>query len=232
VVAQGRFDWGVIFVAVLESAERPPALTGTVEERGTDQPTVRDVDLADQLAALTAADPAFTEAGLWARAEGIFTALHAAWAAQDLRPVRPYVSDALANYLQYWVDAYRAQGLANAVLGARITGWEVARVIRDRRYDAVTARIWATGHDGTTEKATGRVVGGSRQRERPYSEYWTFIRGAAVRGAPRTEATCPSCAAPLAITMAGHCDHCGVHVTSGEFDWVLSRIEQDDSYTG
>ena len=32
--------------------------------------------------------------------------------------------------------------------------------------------------------------------------------------------------------MAGHCEHCGADVTSGEFDWVLSKIEQDDAYTG
>jgi hypothetical protein len=32
--------------------------------------------------------------------------------------------------------------------------------------------------------------------------------------------------------MAGECEHCGAKVTSGRFDWVLSEIEQDDSYTG
>jgi hypothetical protein len=32
--------------------------------------------------------------------------------------------------------------------------------------------------------------------------------------------------------MAGACTHCGAHVTSGEFDWILSKIEQDDSYRG
>jgi hypothetical protein len=32
--------------------------------------------------------------------------------------------------------------------------------------------------------------------------------------------------------MAGACEHCGAHVTAGEFDWVLSKIEQDDTYRG
>jgi hypothetical protein len=32
--------------------------------------------------------------------------------------------------------------------------------------------------------------------------------------------------------MAGECEHCGAKVTRGEFDWVLSKIEQDDSYMG
>jgi ferredoxin len=30
--------------------------------------------------------------------------------------------------------------------------------------------------------------------------------------------------------MAGSCTHCHAKITSGEFDWVLSRIEQDESY--
>ena len=32
--------------------------------------------------------------------------------------------------------------------------------------------------------------------------------------------------------MAGSCGRCEAHVTSGEFDWVLSKIEQDDAYRG
>jgi hypothetical protein len=32
--------------------------------------------------------------------------------------------------------------------------------------------------------------------------------------------------------MAGHCEHCEAHITAGEFDWVLSRVEQDESYQG
>jgi hypothetical protein len=31
--------------------------------------------------------------------------------------------------------------------------------------------------------------------------------------------------------MEGNCAYCGALVTAGDFDWVLSRIEQDDSYT-
>jgi hypothetical protein len=32
--------------------------------------------------------------------------------------------------------------------------------------------------------------------------------------------------------MAGNCSHCKARVTLGEFDWVLSRIEQDEVYGG
>ena len=42
--------------------------------------------------------------------------------------------------------------------------------------------------------------------------------------------SCPNCGASLDINMTGHCAYCKAKVTSGEFDWVLSRIEQDEVY--
>jgi len=36
----------------------------------------------------------------------------------------------------------------------------------------------------------------------------------------------------MAVNMAGQCEHCHARVASGAFDWVLSRIEQDESYEG
>ena len=58
------------------------------------------------------------------------------------------------------------------------------------------------------------------------------MRSAARKGAPKSDPTCANCGAPLHVTMAGECEHCGVHVTGGEFDWVVSKIEQDDTYRG
>ena len=71
-----------------------------------------------------------------------------------------------------------------------------------------------------------------RSAPRRYSEYWTLIRSARARGTPRLDPNCPGCGVPLILNMAGECEHCGAHVTSGEFDWVLSKIEQDEAYRG
>jgi hypothetical protein len=32
------------------------------------------------------------------------------------------------------------------------------------------------------------------------------------------------------VNQAGACNHCRAEVTSGDFDWVLTRIEQDEAY--
>ena len=60
----------------------------------------------------------------------------------------------------------------------------------------------------------------------------SLIRGSGVRGAARADKQCPNCGVDLAINMAGNCPSCQAKVTAGQFDWVLSRIEQDEAYQG
>jgi uncharacterized Zn finger protein (UPF0148 family) len=231
-VTGGRFDWSVEAIATESLESRPPALTGTVEEQGTGLSTVIQPGLDAHFAQLRSDDPSVTEHALAVRLRLIYEELNTAWTNLDLRPIRPYVSDNLYDYLQYWIRAYESQGLCNVLEEMRLTRTEIVKVVRDRWFDAVTFRIWGAGRDTTIRVATGELVGGRPDEDREYTEYWTLIRGAGVRGAARTDRACPNCGAALDVNQAGACEHCGAHVTRGEFDWVLSRIEQDDSYTG
>jgi Tim44-like domain len=230
-VPTGRFDWCVSRIPVETTERTGTSLTGTVPERGTDNPTIRDPGLPANSAALLADDPAALS-GFEARLQLVFAELNAAWAAQNLRPARPYLTSELFGTMQRQVETYLSQGLVNLVDGARIVRWETVKLARDARHDALTVRLFGAGSDYTYRKATGEVVGGDKSSDRPYSEYWTLIRGSKVRGAPRADKSCPQCAGPLDVGMEGNCEHCGALVASGDFDWVLSAIEQDDSYRG
>ena len=180
-----------------------------------------------------ATTPRVTQEALTARLQLIYGELNAAWSRLDLTAARPYVSDGLFDYLQYWIAAYEKQGLRNVLEGMRIVEWKTVKVVRDRHYDSLTVRLWGIGprHHGARRRPGrwSRAIPGATAL---YSEYWTLIRGAGVKGAPRADKSCPNCGAPLDVNMAGQCEHCGAKITSGEFDWVLSKIEQDDSYTG
>lgn len=228
-VGKGDFDWQVTRIEVKERDARGPMLTGTTEEVGTDLPTVVAPDVQKQYNALRARDAALIWKGFCARVERIFDEFQVAWSSQEPMRVRPYLSDNLFQLQLYWIAAYKKAGLRNVTENARISGIHLARVVSDRHYDAITVRVYASSLDYTID-GEGAVVGGSKTRERQYSEYWTLIRGASRTGAPRTEPVCPNCGAGLDINMAGHCKHCRAKVTSGEFDWVLSRIEQDEAY--
>ena len=53
---------------------------------------------------------------------------------------------------------------------------------------------------------------------------------AIAKAAARRPTACPNCGAPLDINRTGNCNQCQAEITSGDFDWVLSKIEQDDDY--
>ncbi|MBE7447696.1 MAG: TIM44-like domain-containing protein [Kofleriaceae bacterium] len=232
VVDNGRFDWLVERVTLRHAREQPPTLTAEVPERGTDLPTYIAPGLDAAWLELLHDDPALSDVSLIARLHHVYSTVNGAWAAGDLLPARGVLSDGLFDYLQYWMTAYRAQGLRNVLEGMTLTHHQLARLTRDRWFDALTVRIWGTGKDYVVRTDDGSHVRGSRSRPRRYSEYWTLIRSAARRGPTRADPACGNCGAPLVVTMAGGCHHCGAHVTAGEFDWVLSKIEQDDSYRG
>jgi predicted lipid-binding transport protein (Tim44 family) len=232
VVSGGRFDWSVESIDLIRIEERPPALTSDVQEVGSNWPTISHPALNARWGELAREDPEVTQAALDARLRLIYEELNAAWSRRGLGSARPYVSDGLFDYLQYWVSAYERQELRNVLEGMRIVEWKTVKVLRDRHYDSLTVRLWGSGRDYTVRQGTGDVVTGDPKHDRFYSEYWTLIRGAGVKGTPRSDKSCPNCGAALDVNMAGQCEHCGARITSGEFDWVLSKIEQDDSYTG
>jgi len=233
VVDNGRFDWLVSQTKLVRSVELPPKLGGYAPELGTDQPTLVAWGFRQRFEAFLDQDEALTQAAIEARIHKIYDTLNIGWVARNLEHVRPYLSDGIWDYLSYWLDAYRRQGLINCLERMELESLEFVELRRDRYYDALTVRIFASGYDYTVrENDDDEVVGGSRTMPRRYSEYWTLIRGAGVSGEAHSDGGCPNCGAPLRVNMAGSCEHCSAHLTRGEFDWVLSRIEQDESYVG
>jgi hypothetical protein len=231
-VDTGQFDWIVEGITVKSRETRGPMLTGDTQEEGNRLETLVDENASARFAELSARDPQFQWPAFQARVGLIFQRMQAAWSNRDWTAVRPFVSDNLFQMLGYWIEAYRRAGLRNMTEDARIESMDLARITADRFYDAITIRVFASSKDFTVRDSDGAIVGGSRSRTRSYTEYWTLIRGSGRQGTARTDPNCPSCGAPLAVEMAGTCRYCQAKVTSGEFDWVLSRIEQDEVYQG
>jgi hypothetical protein len=231
-VDTGAFDWTVTKIVLTAREPRGPQLTGTVPETGTDLPTITDPTLQADLQKLKARDPSFDPNGVGDRVKLIHREMNRAWSERDWQRARGFLSDELFQMQLYWIETYRRAGLRNVTENARVTRLVPCSVRSDRWYDALTLRLYATGLDYTVQDSEGRLVGGSKSQERRYSEYWTLIRSAGVKRAAGVQPNCPQCGAALKVTMAGQCEYCQSKITSGEFDWVLSRIEQDDSYSG
>ena len=230
-VGGGRFDWNVAYLSSVAKELRGPLLTSDVVEVGTEDPTIVDPQAVPRMRALEQRDPSFNWEAFTNRVGHVFRELQVAWSGRDPARIRPYVSDNLFQSMMYWIDLYVQSKCRNMNDNARILRLELANVLTDKVYDSVTIRVFASGFDYTISD-DGRVLSGSRKRERTYSEYYTFIRGTQRTGPARSDQNCPNCGAPLDISMVGNCRHCSAKVTAGEFDWVLSRIEQDESYSG
>ncbi len=230
-VGTGQFDWLVAAIALESRRERGPQLTGTTPERGTELPSIVDPAAPTRWAAIEQRDPALDWRTLEARIQTVFREMQVAWSTGTWDRARAYVSDNLFQSLSYWMQMYAQQKLRNVTENAGITKVEIVRVTTDAFFDAITVRLWASGLDYTLD-AKDKVVAGNKSKERAYSEYWTLVRGVSRRGAARSDGKCPNCGAELKINMGGECEYCRAKITTGDFDWVLSRIEQDDSYTG
>lgn len=218
----------------------PPSLAGGVEA-GTQLPTVFHPELAAHKRALIARHPDFDQAAFERRASQIFLKLQEAWSALRWEEARPYETDALFSVHRFWIERYRRFKLVNRLGDVSIDRITLSRVDMDAFYESITIRIGARMKDwmeelGDDGKPTGKVVGGDPRRSRVFSEYWTFLRAVGStpkKGEADDAAHCPSCGAPLdRVSMAGICGYCDSKITGGDFDWVLSRIEQDEAYVG
>ena len=231
-IESGEFQWYVREVALLTREAKGPLLTSDVPEVGTDYRSVVQPGLDNIRVAFEKNNPDFSWGAFQARARLIFDELQAAWSTLDWDRARPHETDSLFQMHQYWIDAYRRQHLHNKLDQCVITAMQPVKITEDKFYNAITMRIGAQGYDYTAD-ANGRVVAGSTTNLRRWSEYWTFIRNRSAKPASaRADLNCPNCGAPLKVNAAGICEFCGGKITSGEFDWVLSRIEQDESYQG
>jgi hypothetical protein len=231
-IDSGEFQWYVRNIALLSREARGPLLTETVPEVGTDYPSVIQPGYENVRAEFERNNPEFSGEQFLARARLIFDELQAAWSTLNWERARPHETDNIFQMHQYWIDAYKRQHLRNALDQCRITGMQPVKIKEDAFYNAITLRIWAEGYDYTVD-SSDQVVSGSKTSLRRWSEYWTFIRNRQAKPAPaRADLNCPNCGAPLKVNATGICEFCGGKITSGDFDWVLSKIEQDESYAG
>ncbi len=218
-VTNGSVDWVVANV-------QPAAFVGFGADPllGVAAPTP-----ADGIASLRAGDAAFDLNAFLVRVKAGFMALQDAWCKQNLEAGRGFLSPGAYFAWRAQLETMAAEGRRDVMEKLSISAIEPVRVIHGRVFDDLTVRISASASDYEVD-AQGRVVFGDRS-VRPFMEEWTFQRSVGVattNKAGTLENTCPNCGAPLALTQIGECRYCKAAVTSGRFDWVVSRIEQED----
>ena len=233
-IAGGEQDWQVVRL----TGTRPEPVSGPVGESGgvevgTNLPTVVDPGFHAEMRALKMRDPAFDWTAFRVRARAIFMKLQEGWTKRDEAVLRPYELDHVFDAHRIWLQRYREEGVRNVLEDTRIDKWEVAKISHDAWFDVIVVRIFASMID-FHETDDGKLLSGNRTRRRTFSEYFTFVRRTGAAGRKVLNPLhCPQCGAPLDnVSRLGICGYCDSRITTGEFDWVLALITQDEEYDG
>jgi len=188
--------------------------------------------IPEGVATLTAADKDFSLGVFEGRVKTAFLALQDAWCKQNLDAGRAFMSPGAYFTWSAQLETMAAEGRRNVMENVSIRAVQPVRIVHGRVFDDLTVRVSAAAADFEVDNQ-GKIVFGDRS-VRPFMEDWTFQRsvGVATSNKPGTlENTCPSCGAPVSLTQIGECRYCKAAVTSGKFDWVVSRIDQEDEGT-
>ena len=161
VVTGGRFDWSVGAIDLLRIEERPPALTGTVAETGTDLPTVFHPRLAARWAELLRDDPARDRGGARRpRCALIHAELNAGVdGARPRAASAPTSRTGCSTTCSTGSTPTAGRGCATCSRAMRLVDMELVKVARDRHYDAVTFRRLGHGprlHGPRGDRRRGR----------------------------------------------------------------------------
>lgn len=231
VTLPGAHHWSVVGIKGHHRDTVPPTLTTSAPERGTDFPTIIDPHYDVDREQLLASSPDFSWHHAQDRFVHIFRELQQAWTSLEWERSRPFETDQLFQTHLFWIEEYKRQQLRNVLEDVQVEDIQPVKIRQDAFYDAITVRVFASMKDSTVD-ADGKLICGDPTRSRQFSEYWTFVRRRGIAECDKANDSCPNCGAPLRINMSGVCEFCNGNVGSGEFDWVLSRIEQDDVYAG
>ncbi len=234
-ITKGQLQWQAIAMTRLVArAFTPPKVSWLAggDEPSVHGPTRAAPDLGTAFKRFTARHPDFQLPEFQQHVREVFLGLQAAWSDGAWDRARPWCTEPMYQNLRFYMEQYAAGGLHNRLGDVTFQRMAMAKVEQDAWYEAITVRVWASARDWVEDR-DGNVVGGNDKVSRNFSEYWTFLRAAGTGAGSKSAHQCPSCGAPLDnVSAAGICGYCDTKITTGQFDWVLSRIDQVEVYQG
>jgi predicted lipid-binding transport protein (Tim44 family) len=184
--------------------------------------------VAAGIEAIRAHDPQFDDTEFINLAQREFFIVEKAWSDCKPEESRRVMSDTLWDQHRAQIEQYVAKGQRNVLDNLALAGATIVSAGSDARHDHIQLRMHAACADYDVDVATNKIVRGDRS-VREWYEDWLFERSskAVTRPDGGTMAQhCPNCGAPLDVDLSGVCSYCKAPVMSGDYDWVLARIDQ------
>ncbi|MCC6406687.1 MAG: TIM44-like domain-containing protein, partial [Planctomycetes bacterium] len=184
---------------------------------------------ANVAAELRSTDPTFGERAFLARVERAFARAQSSWCAQELEPLRAFVSDGVYERFSLQVEQQKAEGWRQGIAGLRVGPLTLVSLETGPQFETLGVRIEFRADIHRLDLRDGSRIAGSRVPREEFVECWSFVRRRGARSLSKDglmEGRCPNCGAELALNQSALCGHCGCLVRSGRFDWVLAEITQ------
>lgn len=216
----------VVFFVKKKGGLAQPAVPAYEEEPAA---AVKDpAYLRQALADLRARDPNFSEDLFISRINNMFVQLQESWQAKDWKKVRPFESDELFNTHARQLQEFIDSRTTNVVDDIGILRTEIVDYHDNGATESLDVYMRVRYKDYIINDDTGKVVEGDPNREY-FMEYELVMsrkKGVATRLAQNTMVTtCPNCGANVSINASGECEYCNSVVSTGDFDWVLTRMD-------
>lgn len=183
--------------------------------------------------ALREHDPAFDGRRFLERVGTAFDTGQASWCAQDLEPMRPFVTDGVFERLSLQVEEQRADGWRQGMDDVRRETLSIAHVELGDPFETITVRVPFHAEIDRRRLDDGGRIRGSRLPRDRFAEHWSFVRRRGTKtldGDGLIEGCCPDCGASLRMVQSARCEYCGCLARSGQFDWVLAEITQSSEW--
>jgi len=207
---------------------RGETLPGTHESATAGGPE----SVAAGLESIRAHDPDFDDSAFVADVERSFFVVQQAWSERKPELSRRVMADGVWQQHRMQIEQYQQQHRRNMLDNLSIGNATIVAAHTDQSYDTVTVRIHAACADYDVDDSSGKVVRGNRD-VREWTEDWVYQRASDAttkKNAGTLSQHCPNCGAPLDVDLAGVCSYCKAPIMSGKYDWVLTRIDQVQSW--
>ena len=222
----------LIIVALVAMAKKSGRLSAKGAP-GVSQPIPQSKVPADNTGiisdAIRAIDPNFSSDAFITWSKDVFITLQQAWTARDWSTIRPLEKEELFEQHKRQLDEYIRNKKINIIERINVGQTHLHKYERDKQYEYLTVYMATRMVDYIIDEQTRNVLKGDPNKDCYMSYLLTFMRKTGVKSREGTDRTvsksCPNCGAPLSITSSGKCEYCGSIITTGDFDWVLAKMD-------
>lgn len=174
-------------------------------------------------------DPDFSAEKFIGWTKETFVTLQTAWTERDWSKIRPFEKEELFKVHESQLEEYKRLGRINIISRVDVRSAYMVHYQTDENYEYLTMFLLARMGDYIIDENTKAVIQGDPNAEYELAYQIGFMRKKGVLTninlSNHSTTNCPNCGAPTTVTSAGQCEYCGSVITSGEFDWVMSKYE-------